>query len=167
MPHNGFIYEARMDMMENSGHWHWGTLVLAGAPLHPSTSTWRWETWLVRGPGRRAWKISLLFFINFPTFCPQLQFDGIYGTRNTGAWCGHCWGFMRKPTTCRNVKYNLSLSHLACLALMVYWDQPLHASTVIEFGTGPLKTHTLNHPFITMQLQSWDTHYNCIICNSN
>ena len=21
MPHNGFIYEARMDMMENSGHW--------------------------------------------------------------------------------------------------------------------------------------------------
>ena len=102
--------------------------MLAGAPLHPSTSTWRWETWLVRGPGRRAWKISLLFFINFPTFCPQLQFDGIYGTRNTGAWCGHCWGFMRKPTTCRNAKYNLSLSHLACLALLVYWDQPLHAA---------------------------------------
>ena len=22
MPHNGFIYEARMDMMENSGHWY-------------------------------------------------------------------------------------------------------------------------------------------------
>ena len=22
MPHNGFIYEARMDMMENSGHCH-------------------------------------------------------------------------------------------------------------------------------------------------
>ena len=21
MPHNGFIYEAQMDMMENSGHW--------------------------------------------------------------------------------------------------------------------------------------------------
>ena len=21
MPHNGFIYEASMDMMENSGHW--------------------------------------------------------------------------------------------------------------------------------------------------
>ena len=23
MPHNGFIYEARMDMMENSGHCFW------------------------------------------------------------------------------------------------------------------------------------------------
>ena len=21
MPHNGFLYEARMDMMESSGHW--------------------------------------------------------------------------------------------------------------------------------------------------
>ena len=56
---------------------------------------------------------------------------------------------------------------------LLYWyieiNHYMPPSTVIEFGTGPLKTHTLNHPFITMQwlLQSWDTHYNCIICNSN
>ena len=29
MPHNGFIYEARMDMMENSGHWLNDTLMLS------------------------------------------------------------------------------------------------------------------------------------------
>ena len=28
MPHNGFIYEAQMDMMENSGHWVRGGILL-------------------------------------------------------------------------------------------------------------------------------------------
>ena len=73
-----------------------------------------------------------------------------HGTRGPGADIAEVLCENQQHAAMQNTIY---LFHT--LLALLYWyieiNHYMPPSIVIEFGTGPPKTHTLNHPFITMQ----------------